>query len=356
MNDKEIQPTGTIELYTSSDGTVKLDVRIHEETVWMTQNQMVILFDSSKANISEHIKHIFQEGELEQDSVVRKFRTTAEDGKKYVTSFYNLDVIISVGYRVKSLRGTQFRIWATQRLREYLIKGFVVDSERLKNPPQKGSALPDRFQELLELIRDIRASEQRMYLRILEVYSLADDYQASTPTCHDFFARIQNKIHFGLTGKTAAALITERCDHSLPCCGLSSWKGSPEGRIHAKDVGVAKNYLTQNEIETYNLLTSAWLDAAELRLKMGKPMFMTDWENRLDRFLEDNELPILDHKATVKMTSAQKYASEQLSLFLAKQRILRESEGEYRLIEHLKSEVKTLNDSRKPSQNQGEER
>jgi hypothetical protein len=267
-------------VYQTEDGRVKLEVRLDNETVWLTQQMMADLFQTSKSNISEHIKHVFEEGELNESSVVRKFRTTATDGKNYNIYHYNLDVIISVGYRVKSLRGVQFRIWATQRLKEYIVKGFVMDDERLKNPPVAGSAIPDYFDEMLERIRDIRASERRMYLRVKEIFAMAGDYDPSWPETNKFFSIIQNKLHFAATGMTAAELIKARADQSQPNMGLTSWKA---GEIRKTDVIITKNYLQEEEIDGLNRIVVMWLDYAEDQAKRRKQVFMKDWERKKQR-------------------------------------------------------------------------
>jgi len=236
-------PGGQFLVYRTEDGKLKIDVRFEGETVWLTQQLMAELFQTTKQNIGQHLKSIFEEGELTRESVVKDFFTTAADGKNYNTNFYNLDAIISVGYRVKSRVATQFRIWATQRLREYIIKGFVLDDERLKNPPGKGHT--DYFDELLERIRDIRASERRVYLRVREILALAADYSPSEPETQAFFQAVQNKLHFAATGKTAPELIAGRADSAQPNMNLTAWKS---GVVRKGDVTVAKNYLRESEI------------------------------------------------------------------------------------------------------------
>src|ERR1035437_5559276 len=236
-------------LYQTEDAQTRLQVRLEGETVWLTQAQMAELFQTTKQNVSLHIQNIFEESELAEISVVKESLTTAADGKNYGTKIYNLDVIISGGYRVKSHRGTQFRIWATQRLREYIVKGFTMDDERLKNPPGKGHV--DYFDELRARIRDIRSSERRVYLRVREILALAADYEATEPETQVFFQTIQNKLHFAATGKTAAELIAERVDSSQPNMGLMAWRS---GVVRKGDVTVAKNYLREDEIEELNRL------------------------------------------------------------------------------------------------------
>lgn len=234
-------------VYKTNDGRIKIDVRLEEETVWLTQQHMAKLFQSTKQNISLHIQNIFDEGELCPEATVKDFLTVRHEGKRQIKrklTYYNLDAIISVGYRVKSLVATRFRIWATQRLKEYIIKGFTMDDERLKNPPIAGSSVPDYFDEMLERIRDIRASERRMYLRVREIFSMAGDYDPSLSETTKFFSIIQNKLHYAATGMTAAELLRNRADHSLPNMGLTSWK---EGEVSKSDVTIAKNYLKEGE-------------------------------------------------------------------------------------------------------------
>ena len=242
-------PIGEFVMFASGDGKVRVECRFESDTLWLSQAMICKLYGKAKATISEHIKHIFEEGELEENSVVRFYRTTASDGKNYQVQHFSLPLILAVGYRVRSPRGTQFRQWATQTLQEYLIKGFVMDDERLKNPPVGTSAVPDYFDEMLERIRDIRASERRVYLRVREIFALAADYQPSLKETTQFFQTIQNKLHFACTGHTAAELIHQRADASQPHMGLSSYKGE---EVHKGDVTVAKNYLTQDEVSELN--------------------------------------------------------------------------------------------------------
>lgn len=269
---------------------------MQDETVWLTQQLIAELFQTTVPNISMHIRNIFEEGELTPDATIKKFLTVRREGSRDVRrelEFYNLDMIISVGYRVKSLIATRFRIWATQRLKEYIIKGFTIDDERLKNPPVKGSAVPDYFDEMLESIRDIRASERRMYLRVREIFAMAADYEPTWSETTKFFSVIQNKLHFGATGMTAAELIQSRADHLLPNMGLTTWKGS---EVIKTDVTVAKNFLKEDEIEELNRIVTMWLDFAEDQAKRRKQVFMKDWEQKLDDFLRFNERRVLPHE------------------------------------------------------------
>ena len=256
-------PDGEFLLYQAKDGQVRLDVRLQDETVWLTQPLMAELFQTTQQNISQHIRNIFEEGELTPEATHKKFLSVRREGKRDVRralDFYNLDMIISVGYRVKSLIATRFRIWATHQLKEYIIKGFVMDDERLKNPPVRGSAVPDYFDEMLARIRDIRASERRMYLRVKEIFAMAADYEPSWPETTKFFSVIQNKLHFSATGMTAAELIQSRANSQLPNMGLTIWKGD---EVRKTDVATAKNYLKEDEINELNRIVVMWLDFSE---------------------------------------------------------------------------------------------
>lgn len=264
-------------LFKTDDGQIKLDVKFEDETVWLTQAQMVELYQSSKANVSEHIKHIFADGELSENSVVRKFRTPAADGKNYETTFYNLDMIISLGYRIKSLTATKFRIWATQRLKEYIIKGFTLDDDRLKELGGGGY-----WKELIERIRDIRASEKVFYRQVLDIYATSIDYDPRADVSIKFFKKVQNKIHFAVSGQTAAAVIYSRADAEKEFMGLTSFKGD---RPHLVDALIAKNYLNEKELHAMRQIVSGYLDFAERQAEREQPMTMKDWANHLDRIL-----------------------------------------------------------------------
>lgn len=264
-------------LFKTDDGQIKLDVKFEDETVWLTQAQMVELYQSSKANVSEHIKHIFADGELSENSVVRKFRTTATDGKNYETTFYNLDMIISLGYRIKSLTATKFRIWATQRLKEYIIKGFTLDDDRLKELGGGGY-----WKELIERIRDIRASEKVFYRQVLDIYATSIDYDPRADVSIKFFKKVQNKIHFAISGQTAAEVIYSRADAEKEFMGLTSFKGD---RPHLADALIAKNYLNEKELHAMRQIVSGYLDFAERQAEREQPMTMKDWANHLDRIL-----------------------------------------------------------------------
>ncbi len=291
------QPSGEIALFQTEDGHTRLQVRLEAETVWLSQAQMADLFQTTKQNVSLHIQNIYEENELRQDRTVKEYLTVQSEGGREVKrciEYYNLDVIISVGYRVKSIRGTQFRTWATQRLREYIVKGFTMDDERLKNPP--GAGVPDYFDELLERIRDIRSSEKRVYLRVRDIFALAADYQPATAETQQFFQIIQNKLHWAATGKTAAEIIADRAEHSLPNKGLTAWKG---GKVRKPDVTVAKNYLHENEVVELNRIVSMYLDYAEDQARRRKILYMRDWREKLDAFLQFNQREFLTHAGRV---------------------------------------------------------
>lgn len=330
-------PQSDLIFYQTEDGRTRLQVRLEGETVWLSLNQMADLFQRDKSVISRHIKNVFEEGELARDLVVAESATTAADGKTYKVEFYNLDVIISVGYRVKSQQGTQFRIWATQRLREYIVKGFAMDDERLKNPPGKGHV--DYFDELLERIRDIRSSERRVYLRVREILALAADYDATERETQVFFQTIQNKLHFAATGKTAAELIAERADSSQPNMGLMAWRS---GVVRKGDVTVAKNYLREDEIGELNRLVVMFLDFAEDQARRRKQIFLQNWVTRLHDFLNLNERAILPDAGKVSRDEAHQLAEQEYERFAARRREALEAQGEADLLGLLDAEVKKL--------------
>lgn len=279
-------------LYKTPEGKVKVEVFLHNETIWLTQKKMAELFDCSSDNISLHLRNIFDDGELNSDSVTEEFSATAIDGKNYKTKFYNLDAIIAVGYRVNSKRATHFRIWTTQILKEYIIKGFAMDDERLKSPNNVFGK--DYFEEQLARIRDIRSSERRFYQKITDIYAQCSaDYSPDESITKLFFATVQNKLHFAITGKTAAEIIHERANSNKPNMGLTAWKNSSRGRIRKEDVAIAKNYLDEKEIDQLNRIVSMYLDYAELQAQNMKVMYMRDWVEKLDAFLKFNERDIL---------------------------------------------------------------
>ena len=282
-------------IYQSEDHQTRIDVRIEDDTVWLNQAQMADLFQVSKQNVSLHIKNIYQEGELDYSSTVKEYLTVKKEGAREVQRIvesYNLDVIISVGYRVKSHRGTQFRIWATQRLREYIVKGFTLDDERLKN----GGTRNDYFDELLKRVREIRTSERNFWRKITDVYATSIDYDPQSQISQNFFAVVQNKFHFAIHGHTAAELIIERASANKPNMGLTSWEGQ---HIRKSDVSNAKNYLTKDELESLNLLVDQYLSFAELQARQRRAMHMQDWSRKLDDFLKLNDRDILTHAGRV---------------------------------------------------------
>jgi hypothetical protein len=285
---------GEILIYQNQDGNIKIDVRLEDETVWLTQAQLCELFQKSKATISEHIKNVFEEGELMESSVVRNFRTTASDGKSYETNFYNLDIIISVGYRVKSQQGTQFRIWATQRLKEYIIKGFALNDERFKS----GSSM-NYFNELQERIREIRISERFFYQKIKDIYTTSIDYDPKDEKTIDFFKVVQNKLLWAISQQTAAELVYRRVDASLPLLGMQSFDNKNTLAVKKTDISIAKNYLSEDEIKLLGLLVEQYLAFAETMAQQQTPMYMKDWIQRLDSILQLNGRELLTHAGKI---------------------------------------------------------
>lgn len=324
-------------LYTTQQGNVKLEVIVQDETVWLTQKAMGELFGVAKSTISEHLSNIFLSGELEESSVVRKIRTTAADGKNYNTQFYNLDAIISVGYRVNSQQATQFRIWATKTLKEFIIKGFVLDDERLK----QGKKLfgKDYFDELLERIREIRASERRFYQKITDIYSECSiDYNPKAEITLSFYKTVQNKLHWAITGQTAAEIISKRANAELPNMGLTTWKNSPKGKILKSDVLTAKNYLSEKEIGELNRVVTMYLDYAENQAVRQIPMKMNDWIEKLDAFLQFNDYSVLKNAGSISAEVAKKLANNQYEKFRIKQDSEYESDFD-REIKRIKGET-----------------
>jgi hypothetical protein len=306
-------PHSEILIYQSPDGKTRIDVTLSEDTVWLSQSQMAELFQTTKQNVSLHIKNIFDESELRDNSVVKEYLTTALDGKRYLTKFYNLDVIISVGYRVKSHRGTQFRIWATRRLREYIVKGFTLDDERLK----EGGRRNDYFDELIERVREIRTSEKNFYRKITDIYSTSYDYDPNATITHQFFATVQNKFHWAIHGHTAAELIAERADSRKPNMGLTHWKGEGPRKV---DVTVAKNYLTEEELGMLNLIVDQYLSFAEFQARQRKPMYMGDWVKKLDGFLKLNERDILDNAGKISSQLGEEIAHKEFEKYWERQK------------------------------------
>ncbi|MCD6206435.1 MAG: virulence RhuM family protein [Methanosarcinales archaeon] len=324
--DKRLQirnSTAEFLIFTTQSGADGIEVRYEDETIWLTQKLMAALFDVTIPTVNEHLKNIFASEELQQDSVIRKFRTTAADGKNYNTNFYNLDAIISVGYRVNSKRATQFRQWATRVLREFAVKGYVLDRKRMENGSFLGE---DYFERLLEEIREIRLSERRFYQKITDIYATSMDYNKDAPTTREFFARVQNKLHFAIHGHTAAELIMRRADSNKEQMGLTSWEYSPDGKILKTDVSVAKNYLSRNELESLGRIVNSYLDLAEERARRKIPMTMEDWAKRLDLFLEFDDRDILRDSGKVTAQIAKEFAESEFEKYRIVQDRLFESD------------------------------
>ena len=306
-------------IYTDASGLTTVNVRLEDETLWLTQAQMAELYQTSKSNVSEHIKHIFEEGELAEVSVVRKFRTTAADGKAYMTTFYNLDMIIALGYRVRSNIATRFRQWASQRLKEYIVKGFTLDDERLKQLGGGGY-----WKELLERIRDIRATEKVLYRQVLEIYATSIDYDPRAAASQEFFKRVQNKIHYAVHGHTAAELIVERADAEKDFMGLLTFRGNQPTLSEAR---TAKNYLDAKELRAMGQLVSGYLDFAERQAEREQPMTMLDWSNYLDRILTMSGEQLLQDAGSVSHDQAMEHATNEYRKY--KQRTLSDVERDY---------------------------
>lgn len=306
-------------IYTGQDGLTKIDVKLEEDTLWLTQAQMCELYQTSKSNVSEHIKHIFEEGELQEGAVVRKFRTTAADGKSYLTTFYNLDMIIALGYRVRSIIATRFRQWATIRLKEYITKGFTLDDDRLKKLGGGGY-----WEELLERIRDIRSTEKVMYRQVLEIYATSIDYDPRASVSQKFFQKVQNKIHYAIHGHTAAELIVERADAEKDFMGLLTFKGNQPTLIEAR---TAKNYLNEKELRVMGQLVSGYLDFAERQAEREQPMTMNDWANYLDRILTMSGEQLLQDAGKVSHEDAMEHATTEYRKY--KQRTISDAERDY---------------------------
>ena len=314
-----MEENNKILIYTDSSGLTKIDVRMTDDTLWLTQAQMCELYQTSKSNVSEHIKHIFEEGELQEEAVVRKFRTTAADGKLYLTTFYNLDMIIALGYRVRSIIATRFRQWATERLKEYIVKGFTLDDERLKKLGGGGY-----WKELLERIRDIRATEKVLYRQVLEIYATSIDYDPRASISQEFFKKVQNKIHYAIHGRTAAELIVERADAEKDFMGLLTFKGNQPTLVEAK---TAKNYLDAKELRAMGQLVSGYLDFAERQAEREQPMTMNDWANYLDRILTMTGEQLLQDAGSVSHSEAMEHATNEYRKY--KQRTISDVEQDY---------------------------
>ena len=330
--------TGKILIYQNEKGDTKIDVYFEDDTIWMTQSAMCDLYQVAKSSISEHISHIFKDGELEPQSTVRKFRTVQLEGGRQVTrerDCYNLDMILAVGYRIRSNVGIHFRRWASNVLTEYMKKGFVLNDERLRNPREFGA---DYFDELLERIRDIRASEKRVYQKVKEIFALSVDYDSQSQIAQNFFKSVQNKLEYAATGHTAPEIIAARADASKDNMGLTSFKGA---KVRRGDVTVAKNYMTHEEISTLNLIVNMYLDYAELQAKGHHPMHMADWENKLGDFLRFNGREVLENFGSIKREVAEKLALEQYAQYDAHRRALEAADD----VDKLAADVKSLKGS-----------
>ena len=324
MSNKLIRnSTAEFLIFTGQSGEQSIEARYEDESIWLTQKLMAELFGVDVRTINEHLRNIFKSNELDERSVIRKFRTTAADGKNYNTQHYSLDAIISVGYRVNSLRATQFRQWATTVLREFAIKGYVIDRERMENGSFLGE---DYFERLLEEIREIRLSERRFYQKITDIYATSLDYNGEAPTTKTFFAKVQNKLHYAIHGHTAAELVKLRANSSKPNMGLTSWAKAPEGKILKTDVGTAKNYLSKDELDSLGRIVNAYLELAEDRAKRKIPMTMEDWAKRLDAFLKFDEREILQDSGSISAALARQYAESEFENYRVIQDRLFESD------------------------------
>jgi hypothetical protein len=303
-------------LYQTEDGKAKIEVKLRDETVWLSQAQMAELFQKDRKTIAEHIQNVFKEEELTENSVCRKFQHTAADGKKYNVNFYNLDVIISVGYRVSSLRGTQFRIWATQRLREYIIKGFVMDDERLSEG--KTTTGVNYFRELLERVRKIRASEKNLYEKVRDIFATSIDYNSSDEQAKEFYATVQNKFHYAIVGQTAAEIVVDRISGQKENLGLTNWKGDT---IKRKDAEIAKNYMLEKELRQLYLIVEQFLSFSELRIERESPMYMADWKRKLNDFLKSNEMEILQGKGDISHQKMEEVIKKELKKYIQNQQL-----------------------------------
>ena len=320
MSDNLPVPGGEFVLYTSDDGRVRLSVRVQDGTVWLPQRLIAELFGVSVPTVNEHLANVYEETELDPGATIRKFRIVQTEGGREVSRLvdhYNLDAILAVGYRVRSIRGTQFRQWATTQLRELLVKGFVLDDEKLKGGP---TALGDYFDELLERIRDIRASERRFYQKITDIYATSIDYDPKAEITQTFYATVQNKLHWAIHGHTAAEVIVQRADATKPHTGLTTWKNAPKGKVRKADVSIAKNYLTEDELRELNRVVTMYLDYAEDQARRRKPMHMTDWVAKLNDFLRFTDRNILTHAGKVSQQLAQEHAHREFEKYEAERR------------------------------------
>lgn len=299
-------------VFTKQNSQDSIEVRVQDENVWLTQDGISRLFDKGRSTITEHLNSIFTEGELDEKSACRKFRLTASDGKTYNTKFYNLDAIISVGYRVNSVRATQFRQWATKILKTFTVQGYVLDKQRLEN----GQIFDERyFEHLLEDIREIRMSERKFYQKITDIYATSVDYDKNSKTTQDFFAQVQNKLHWAIHKHTAAEIIVERANSEKPHMGLMNWRKSPNGKIEKSDVSIAKNYLSKEELDKLERIVTMYLDYAEFQAKKQIPMTMEDWAVRLNKFLDFNEMEILQDKGHITAEIAKTFAETEFEKY-----------------------------------------
>jgi len=319
-------------IYNTADGKASVSLFAKDGLVWMSQNQLAELFDTSKQNISLHVINILKEGELEENSVVKDYLTTASDGKDYNVTYYSLEMILAIGFRVRSKRGTQFRIWANTNLSEYMVKGFVMDDERLKNPDGR----PDYFDEFLERIRDIRASEKRFYQKVRDLFALCSDYDSSDKATHMFFAETQNKLLFAVTKQTAAEIVYSRADKDAPNMALTSFKGAV---VRKGDITTAKNYLSEDEIDTLNRLVVIFLETAELRVKSRKDITMAFWKTNVDKVLEFNDQEILQGNGTISKAMMEKKVQEIYAAFDAKRKATDAKEEDLKELEDLQKLV-----------------
>ncbi len=335
--------SSTVILYTTRDQRHQLEVVLNDGTAWLSQKQMAELYQVAVSTINYHINQIYRDRELDRKKTIQNYRIVQKESNREVErpiEFYNLEMILAIGYRVRSSRGVEFRQWATERLQEYIVKGFTLDDERLKG----NNSLVDYFDELLARVRDIRASEQRVYLRIKDIFSLAVDYKPDDHDVKIFFATIQNKMHFAATGKTAAQIVAERANADQPNMGLTTWKGEV---VRKSDVTIAKNYLDIHEIDILNRIVVMFLDQAEFKLLRHNLIYTKEWEIYLDDFLTNNELPVLEGAGTVSHSEAKKMAETEYNLFAQRRRIAKEKEAESKYLDDLKNSVRLVESKRK---------
>ncbi len=338
-----MKPKSELILYQTEDNRTRIEVRLENETVWLTQAQIADLFQRERSVITKHVRNLFEEGELAEEAVCANYARTAADGKTYQTVYYNLDVIISVGYRVKSQRGTQFRIWATQRLREYIVKGFTLDDERLK----QGGAKNEYFDELLQRIREIRLSERNFYRKICDIYQTSVDYEPSAEMTQRFFQTVQNKMHWAVHSRTAAEVIHQRANAAQPPMGLTSWNGA---KVRKPDVAIAKNYLTEEELKKLSLIVTQYLDFAELQALERRPMTMRDWIAKLDAFLRAGDREILEHAGSISAEEARRKAELEFDKFDWQRRQLEDAQADAQFAQEVEDLAKKAKQLKPPKQ------